>query len=634
MFLTYSFFDFEIIMAGGLLNIISYGPNDLYLTGSPQITFFKQTYRRYTNFATESIPVELGDFQFGDSINITIPKVGDLMSKTYLQIIVPLTLFLKTDLISDPTNAQLNELSGLSPMIVQNLITKSNQYIVYNNIILPYVNLMIGIYRNALNDVNIINLDAISFVNNLLKQVGGFNSVNAKIISDYVSTLRKSFEETQIWFLNPELTNISDIIGSIFNILSGNPNFFTKEEIVNIIGNSVSVLKMVQDYYFNQLQILINDITVKASPYAKFAWNHKLGYALIDYITVNIGGDEIDRNYGDWLNIWHELTRPIYQRETFDRMIGNIPIMTTFDRIPKPQYVLSIPLDFWFCRRYGLAFPLVALQYENINLTIKLRRIEDVGYIESLPPEIISQQLPLSNIWENKGLKLNGTLLVDYVFLDQLERQRFARSAHEYLIERVQRMEFENVFNENQTLDLDFRSPVKEIIWVSQKDAYINNLQDSFQNESSNLGTTKTLLFNYGLNKFGFGNPTLRAQLFFNGISRFGPFIGNYFNYVQPYEHHTSTPSDGINVYSFSLFPEEHQPSSTANFGKIASTVLDLLLDKKLFLYKKSDIIPNDSNFKENIFEPELPTTATIHVYALSYNILRVIGGMSALAYY
>jgi hypothetical protein len=84
-------------MTAGLINIVSYGANDLYLTGAPQITFFKVVYRRYTNFSIESISLDMGTFNFNEEINIQFPKVGDLISNTYLQINLPNINLLKTN---------------------------------------------------------------------------------------------------------------------------------------------------------------------------------------------------------------------------------------------------------------------------------------------------------------------------------------------------------------------------------------------------------------------------------------------------------------------------------------------------------------------------------------------------------
>src|SRR5438105_1372479 len=77
-------------MSGGMVQIAVYGSQDIYLTGTPQITFFKIVYRRYTNFSIEAIPQQfIGLINFGQEMSSVIEKVGDLMHKTYLEIDLP-----------------------------------------------------------------------------------------------------------------------------------------------------------------------------------------------------------------------------------------------------------------------------------------------------------------------------------------------------------------------------------------------------------------------------------------------------------------------------------------------------------------------------------------------------------------
>src|SRR5690348_9401363 len=103
-------------MAGGLINIISYGATDLFLTGAPEITFFKVVYRRYTNFSKESVVIPLGAIDFGKEVEIEIPKIGDLLSKSYLQIIIPEINIKKTDTVIDLTTKELSVLETPFPV--------------------------------------------------------------------------------------------------------------------------------------------------------------------------------------------------------------------------------------------------------------------------------------------------------------------------------------------------------------------------------------------------------------------------------------------------------------------------------------------------------------------------------------
>jgi hypothetical protein len=611
-------------MVGGLINIVSYGANDLYLTGAPQITFFKIMYRRYTNFSIESIALDLGTFNFNDEINIPFPKVGDLVSNTYLQINVPQIHFLRTDTAADLSTDEINILTTPFPIplsaqqleIINDYDTILN-YIVYN---------MAG-YRTAVQNQNVINQSPTQYIDTILASIGSTSNTN------YINALERALQyETSIG--NTLMKFILDYRNSDVQTILTNQHqditSFTVSKIFNLIKTAVNTSTQVKDYYFKLTRLQHSLTTDSQSQYAKFAWINKLGHAIIDKIDVNIGGQRIDRHYGDWLNIWYELTGCTYQERSYNKLIGNIKPMTTFDRNAKPAYTLTIPLSFWFCKKLGLAFPLIALQNDTLSLTIKLNKFDDCAYIESLPtfdqnddpisPAILA--LSLSDIWDNLGLSLTGTLLVDYVYLDTLERRRFAQSSHEYLIETVQTLSLEDLSDPEQTVTLDFDGPSKELIWSIKKNSYINN-------NSTNI----KMPFNYSLTPQGIGNPISTSLLMLNGVERFNNkhLNGNYFNYVQPHYHHNKTPADGINMYSFSLFPEEHQPSCSCNFSKIENPRLIITLDPSSFLYNLSDIDPVVvfGSDQDEILE----TTININIYSLRYNIIRIIGGMGGLAY-
>jgi len=126
-------------------------------------------------------------------------------------------------------------------------------------------------------------------------------------------------------------------------------------------------------------------------------------------------------------------------------------------------------------------------------------------------------------------------------------------------------------------------------------------------------------LSNYGLRLDGAGNPVELANIQLNGHDRFDPLDGNYFNYVVPDAHHTRTPADGINVYSFALHPEQHQPSGTANLSRIDNTQLNVTF---------ADTIRTNREICVDLFAGSL-----FYVFAVFYNVLRIMSGMGGLAY-
>jgi len=107
-------------------------------------------------------------------------------------------------------------------------------------------------------------------------------------------------------------------------------------------------------------------------------------------------------------------------------------------------------------------------------------------------------------------------------------------------------------------------------------------------------------------------NPVVTAKLQLNGNDRFSEREGTYFDLVQPWQHHTRAPDTGINCYSFALRPEEHQPSGSCNFSRIDNATFQLILSSATVQGTR---------------------TAKVRVYALNYNVLRIMSGMGGMAY-
>ena len=494
-------------MGGGLMQLVAYGAQDIYLTGNPQITFFKVVYRRHTNFSMEAIEQTFnGSAGFGKKVVCTVSRNGDLIHRVYLQVTLP-------------------------------------------------------------------------------------------------------------------------------------------------------------------------EINVASSNYTR--WVNWVGHALIKNVNIEIGGQEIDKHYGDWLHIWNELTQTASKQAGYTNMVGNVDRLFRPTGAGKkiPETTLFIPLQFWFNRNPGLALPLIALQYHEVKINLEFRPFGDLightGNSHGITDDIVS-----------------ASLYVDYIYLDTDERRRFAQVSHEYLIEQLQFTGDESVSQENVKVKLNFNHPCKELIWVVQLDGVVSTAGTTPETIQENNSTKNTALvngaqwFNYtdradvtpyvqtdslvmsdmmdGVidtdptdqdpdnQTFGIGtgadkapttfaggdalggdtdglgllsqhnplydtgvNPVSKAKLQLNGHDRFSVREGRYFNLVQPYQHHERVPATGINVYSFGLKPEEHQPSGTCNMSRIDNATLQLTLTK--------DAVTNNSG--------------KVRVYATNYNVLRIMSGMGGLAY-
>ena len=440
-----------------------------------------------------------------------------------------------------------------------------------------------------------------------------------------------------------------------------------------------------------------------------WAYVRRLGFALIAETKVEIGGSKIDEQYGDWLNVWYELSHKVGQERGLAKMIGDVPALTKLDTTHDAS-TMYIPLAYWFNRHNGLALPLIALQYHDVRVTIQYNTAAAcTNYASSGSVPNVSMD--------------DSYLLIDYIYLDSEERKRFAQASHEYLIEQLQFTGSETLAANNK-YRLNFNHPSKYLIWVPHLEQYqtgnnyvvwaddgnweearelfakriwlasrtglsisgtnvdismgdttevwaptknsayngtplstaadqitaqlvfstdvsgnrvtvsennvvllINNITvddmsqtvdalmgivvNTAANDYFNLvGITAHDQFNSGVNVDGTVNPVTKAKLQLNGHDRFQERDGNYFNYVQPYQHFSNTPADGINVYSFALKPEEHQPSGSCNFSRIDNATLNVSVDNNV-----------------------LGSSDTLNIYTVNYNVLRVMSGMAGTAY-
>ena len=430
-------------MGGGLLQLVAYGAQDVYLTGNPQITFFKVVYKRHTNFAMEAIQQTFsGAVGFGNTIYCQISRNGDLIHRAYLQVELP-------------------------------QITEAN------------------------------------------------------------------------------------------------------------------------DKYVNYI-----------------------GLRLLKSVSIEIGGQQIDKHYADWLYIWNELSLPVGKRSAWEFMVGADSDVT------KGGATLYIPLEFWFCRNIGLALPLIALQYHEVKIKIEFENVNNCMY--KLDTDNTTTIAPTSA----KTLS-NVNLWVDYIFLDTDERRKFAQLTHEYLIEQLQFTGEESVSSTAPKVKLNFNHPCKELVWfLANSDNNTNNWFnyttrisniEAGDNTSSALKSRLTYngLTGNNVELLYPSNPITSAKLLLNGNDRFATRDGMYFNVVQPYQHHENIPNNaGINVYSFALKPEEHQPSGTLNMSRIDTAILQLG-------------VYNASAFSKTYDSSK----STLYVYATNYNVLRILSGMGGLAY-
>jgi len=348
--------------------------------------------------------------------------------------------------------------------------------------------------------------------------------------------------------------------------------------------------------------------------YSKF-----FGLRVINYVEIEIGGQRIDRHYAHWLYIWNELTLPVSKREGYNDMVGAYggTVGTTI------KNTLYVPLEFWFCRNVGLALPLIALQYHEVKININFE--SEVNCRQSAS---VTTAIPFS-----------ASLWVDYIFLDTDERRRFAQLSHEYLIEQLQFTGEEAITATNVKSKLNFNHPCKELVWFLTNSDNNNANWFNYTTRKNALSLTGDYTYPELEAKLTYdgvtgnnnellypSNPVVTAKLVLNGNDRFATRDGLYFNVIQPYQHHENIPKNaGINIYSFALKPEEHQPSGTLNMSRIDTAILNLSV--------YSTPSTNSKLTGSGVNTTYDSTKSTLFVYATNYNVLRILSGMGGLAY-
>ena len=533
-------------MGGALMQLVAYGAQDVFLTGTPEITFWKVSYRRHTNFSMESIEQTFsGQADFGRRVTCTISRNGDLAYRTYLQVTLP----------------EINQ--NMKPS------TGSNND---------------GVYARWLDFIG----------EQLIAQVE-----------------------------------------------------------VEIGGQRI-------DRQYGDWMHIWNQLTL--------ADEQKRGY-------FKMIGHTTQLTY---------ITDPSFANVSGPCAANGGPTQVCAPRNALPETTLYVPLLFWFCRNPGLALPLIALQYHEVKINIDFRPIgECLWAVKSLGANSGTQSVPTAY----QSSLVAASLYVDYVFLDTDERRKMAQNPHEYLIEQLQFTGDESVGSSSNKIKLNFNHPCKELIWVVQPDANVDYCS-SLEGQSILFKTLGAQPFNYtdaidalpnAVHAFGgpvetsgsaafitstglfqmagatdasfsasawggdfsqeggvssgsalsdagtfvlaetaldmhcWGeNPVVTAKLQLNGQDRFSEREGSYFDVVQPFQHHTRNPDTGINVYSFALRPEEHQPSGTCNFSRIDNATLQLVLS--------AGAVSGTS-------------TSKVRVYAVNYNVLRVMSGMAGVAF-
>jgi len=663
-------------MTGGLIQIVAYGTADVFLTGMPQITFFKLVYRRYTNFAIENIEQTFsGTKNFGNTLSCTLDKVGDLINKMYLKVVLPNVSLTDSNFISSFNTQDQFEINNLNTQYTEfkELINYFYKYYRELNTYISKINQSISLSNLYTKVMQITNMYyTASEYNNLKTKYN--NTYNKKyLINDFIIS-PKLFSDPNIQ--NSQFNNFKlSALDIIKNVISYEQSSFkSSSDLINRLNKELFDFKNnsreLDKYLFNN----INNYTNLHKNYQnyKFAWVKKIGHQIINTISLEIGGQLIDRHTNDWYNIWNELSLNSELETVYNTLIGNVDELIRYDYSVKNSYTLYIPLKFWFNKFIAGSFPLVFLRYGDVRFELQLNDIRN----------LIKTNAPSDYDFEDSIKLIDISLLVDYIYLDVDERSKFAQSEQECLIEVVQNYNYNSINSNTVTLESYFINSVKEMYWIAQSKSNLslnfldtydlgiiyqvqnitkiitnNNIEQKIQillgNHIFNVGdiieifnsqnynkkykivavdlTTVTIYSKFFKNELDCfvklvttsiitdsnnSNPFINTTYTFEQFNRFQNYDYTYTNYVQPWQFHTKTPANGINSYSFSIEPEEYQPSGAVNLSNYKYKSFQFTLDNKLINY-----IQNKND------------TLIIKTYALGYNLISLKNGMAGLVF-
>ena len=546
-------------MAGGLMQLVAYGAQDVYLTGNPQITFWKVSYKRHTNFAMESIEQTFnGQADFGRRVTCTISRNGDLAYRTYLQVTLPeINQQMKNNnAAGSAVYARWLDFPG-EQLISQVEVEIGGQRIdrqygdwmhIWNNLTLP-VDQVRGYYGMVGNTTELTFITDPSF-----NDVDGPCQSNAP---RQVCAPRNALPETtlyvpfQFWYCrNPGLA--LPLIALQYHEVKINLDIRPIDECLWAVG-SLSHANCSSNG--GRVTAAYNQSLVAASLY-------------VDYIFLDT--DERRRmaqNPHEYLIEQLQFTgdESVGSSSNKIKLNFNHPVKELIWVVQPDQnvdYCSSLDCDQLLYRLLGA---------QPFNYTDAVDALPNAIHAFG-GPEAVDQYIDASGLFYDAGA-------ADY---------------------------------EPGASDQWWNAPQHNVPYNQPNFGGPNPYDAGHNYMNSGVSDAGTfVLAETSLPMHCWGqNPVVTAKLQLNGQDRFSEREGTYFDLVQPYQHHTRTPDTGINVYSFALRPEEHQPSGSCNFSRIDNATLQLVLSNATV---------------------EGTKTAKVRVYATNYNVLRIMSGMGGL---
>jgi len=439
---------------------------------------------------------------------------------------------------------------------------------------------------------------------------------------------------------------------------------FNRKCTVNI-GKNADLLGMTYLYVeLPDIQLDINSIPLK-----KFAWVEKIGLALINFIEIEVGGKIVDRHYGDWLNIWHEMTISMGIKKSYNKMIGNISELTSYTE-NKTRYILYIPLSFWFCLESGLSLPLISLTHNDVKIHVDFNDVDKCYKISPNNYITINENYCLYEPYEKiTQIYENNKNIGEFIFFDKInQRIYYNQIKGTFIIPTKNNDPNYKIIGEITNYETNIKSlsvVVKEDSYFKfnkptlnrsylivnyiyldnfERTQFINNTHQYIipviQNLPEQISYSTNIIyklplfnpikliiwrtillsnlksqniFNYSTFPFTYNSQDIinKSLVVINSINRMDINSIQYYTIIQKYQNYIINSQKGIYMYSFSLNPLDINPSGTLNFSQLDDAYLKLTLN-------------NIINYQNPI---------SIKAYGIQYNLFRISNGIGGLGF-
>ena len=551
-------------MGGGLMQLVAYGAQDVYLTGNPQITFFKVVYRRHTNFSIETIEHAVDSAKPGGRYTVTVHRNGDLATNCALRIKLP--ALSNTDIGSSNSVAWVSKLG--------HALIKQVEIEIGGSKIDKHVGTWLDIWHQ-LTHTNSQEFGYKKLIGDVPELTSLRTNSGSNVLPEY--TLHIPF---QFWFCRNTGLALPLIALQYHEV-----RFHIELESLNKLMVWTGSAPSLSGFSFSSAGVMVDYIYLDSEERRRFA---QVGH---EYLIeqVQFSGDESLNGSSTATNL-------------------NNKFKLNFNH-PCKEIVWAL--------KVGAFSGEGATSFSGVNQFLTYSD-DDAGWAEAIDTA--------AKAVVEACLTTTGSTVPSYISLPDGSALEWNADALQIVAGTNLSSFITSAIVEGTGTDSD---NAVECVFVTHS-LTLRDLSIPMGKWASVAPDTLSRTIydpvyvvqhcNYGLRLDGTGNPVKEALLQLNGHDRFSAQEGSYFNYYQT-RAHTHTPADGINVYSFSLHPENHQPSGTANLSRIDSTLLVVTFADSL--RSKSSGVPI----------LDWTSDSKLFIFAFSYNILRIMSGMAGMAY-